>query len=136
MKKLLVILISVVGFNAYAGISLKLKNNSTEELAVECFPSKFFCNGIVLALGSCTCGNGDTVMYFGRVGMPHDESWLDWHVTWEGYAGSNTNSGYNFLGDGNVWRIFPDQHPANLGTETCTLNGDPSATVFCIFTEN
>ena len=136
MKTLLAILISVVGLNAYA--LLKVMDNSLGYIAAECFPSTKICNGMAPGSDSCTCPLGDTDIYFGRVGMPHDQGYLDGVTTYIGIMknGGGTTDGYHPMGDGGVWHIKVDPtNPNNYDIQMCTLNGDPSATVGCTFTE-
>ena len=129
MKKLLLILMAVIGFSAYAE-QLNLINDSTAYLAVECFPSQKVCNGISPGVHACTCPADDTYMYFGRVDMPQDETtYLIPHTTFTATFHNNGYTNYQQLGNGNVWKIFKGTNNPDDNIQDIDVDGDPSFTV-------
>ena len=135
MKKLLVILMSVVGLNAYATSTpgpLTIKNSTGRSLAAECFPSGNIMNGIA-DTDSFTCSDTDTVIYFGRTGISSSttkadlDAITDYTVSFENGGWSN----YHHMGDGKVW--VEALNPTESYPQKCTLLGDPSNTVDCSF---
>ena len=135
MKTLLAILILVAGLNAYAVYTtdtLKIYNQTVQDLAVECFPSEHYCNGVDNGY-SCTCDTYDTYLYFGRVGLPQKQAVLD-SVTVYGYNFhfSDTHTGLHRLGNGNVWRVNKDLTSTLDSYEECIINGDPMTQVDCV----
>ena len=133
MKKLLVILISMAGLNAYALGPLSVYNDTTAQLAAECFPSKFFCNGLKIAGGQCTCPYDDNVLYFGRVGMPHTQAYLDEHTTFTATFDSLQITDYHVMGNGNVWKLQKDIYDTDNKWQTCDAAGVPNDTIDCDF---
>ena len=134
MKTLLVILMLGAGLNAYAAGRLALRNFSTAELAVECFPSKSGCNGIGVNRGWCQCKESDTYMYFGRVGMPQDElSYLIPHTTFTATYNEGIYTGLHMLGNGNVWKVQQDSSDTGSDDEICGVGGTPINLVACSF---
>ena len=132
MKKILAILISVVGLNAYAG--LNLTNVTSWYLAAKCFPSGTICNGIAPGSHACNCPDADTMMYFGRVGMSSSTTTdeLD-AITVYRANDRDTFTEYHEMGDGHVWFM-----PRGLGSEGSRVNsfdvdGDPTHTVAAQF---
>ena len=129
MKKLLVILMSVAGLNAYAG-GLVMTNSTARYLSVKCFPSGNLMNGISDTHGF-SCSDTDTVMYFGRTSMSSSNTTADLDAI-KVYTVSNNDlfSNYHSMGDGHVWLV-------PLGTKlrgnTFTVQGDPSHTIDCQF---
>ena len=127
MKKLLVILMAVVGMNAYAGWDIT--NSTSRYLAAKCFPSGTICNGISPA-NDCSCPNMDDVMYFGRTSMSDsttpDE--LD-AITVFTASNSQTWTNYHNMGDGNVWKIPVGSNRSN----SFSVEGDPNRTIDCEF---
>ena len=128
MKKLLAILISVVGLNVYAG--LNLTNATAWYLAVKCFPSGNLMNGID-GNDTFSCSDTDTVMYVGRTGMSTSTTTADLDKI-TNFIASNSSSvtGYNEMGDGHVWLI-------PIGTagrsNDCTVEGDPRNTIAVLY---
>ena len=133
MKKLLVILMGVVGFSAYAAGSLSLYNESTNNLAVEYWPSGFVFNGIRVADGYCKCPVDDTVMYFGPVGMPQKQTYLDDNTTFTPLYISGKFTGYHVLGNGNVWKVLKDTTIPGDKEQNCTVNGTTDISASCSF---
>ena len=128
MKKLLVILMAVVGLNAYAGFDIT--NSTSKYLAAKCFPSGTICNGIAPA-HDCTCPDTDDVMYFGRTGMSSSTTTAELDaITVFTASNEYTFSNYHYLGEGHVWLI-----PIGTADRSNDFNveGDPSHTIDCEF---
>ena len=130
MKKLLVILMALAGFSAYAVGPLSLKNSTGRDLAAECFPSKTFCNGIG-DRGTCTCSDTDTVIYFGRTSVPQTQDQLKAITDYSDTFDDGWYSDYHTMGNGKVWELF--LNTSQNVKQVCTLEGDPNDTVDCFY---
>ena len=135
MKKLLAILMVVAGFSAYAAGLLKVTQLGTKYLAAECFPSGHSCNGLS-EYDSCTCEWGDTVLYFGRYGVPQSESALatftDYTATFVINQGTNTH----YMGNGNGWKILQNPYYTDTNDQNCNAYGVPTGLMACDFTDD
>ena len=125
---------SVVGFSAYAVGILSLTNNTTNDMSAICLPSGHYCNGVAPGSKTCTCNSFDTVMYFGRVGMPQDETkYLIPHTTFTAMFFYEAATGLHHLGNGNVWKLERNMNDSGPHTQTCTASGFPTDAVACDF---
>ena len=125
---------SVVGFSAYA-VSLNVTNGSSEDLAVECFPSGYYCNGVGINGKWCTCPDTDTSLYFGRFGAPQLQTDLDAITTnMVGVVNGATTPSWR-MGNGHVWKVIEDINDTGTDNQECFVQGIPSDMVSCEFSE-
>ena len=132
MKKLLVILMSVAGFSAYAAGPLRVTNLATEDLAAECFPSGKICNGLQ-NYDNCTCPETDTVMYFGRFSAPQLESSLDTITDYTATFVDNEGTDTHYMGNTECWKIFQNAYYTDTNYQNCNAYGVPSGVMACDF---
>ena len=123
------------GLNAYALGPLKLDNSGTQDVAVECFPSKNFKNGVHPNHDEFTCAADDTVMYFGRFGASADwtTDTLDAITKFTPSFINGSDTGYHEMGDGHVWKVLKNMNEPDSNFQECEFSGVPQDTVDCAF---